>query len=961
MNKKLLTGLLSAVILITISFKSIESGSKFRTADLPFSFAAADSSKLYCPEDMEITLWAESPMFYNPTNIDVDARGRVWVTEAVNYRDFNNKPDKRLAHEKGERVMILEDTDQDGKADKSTVFVEDKEMKSPLGIAVVGNKVYVSAAPNIYIYTDEDGDDKADKREVFLTGFGGLDHDHSLHSGVMAPDGQFFFNTGNAGPHIVTDKAGWTLRSGSSYAGGTPYNLKNQGKQVSDDGRIWVGGLALRVGKDGKGLKVMGHNFRNSYEVAMDSYGNMWQNDNDDQVIACRTSYLMENGNAGYFSADGTRFWVADRRPGQDIFTASWHQDDPGVMPAGDNTGAGSPTGVHFYEGDAFGPKYRGMLMSSEAGRNVIFNYFPKKNGAGFDLNRNDLVSSQGSQSSEKYDWYETGQDKSKWFRPSDVCASVDGSIFIADWYDPIVGGHAMHDKLGYGRIYRLTPKSKKLALPKIDFSTPENQVEVLKNPAQNVRYLGFEALLKGGESSVPAVKKLLTAENPFHRARAVWLLAQLGNAGKAEAEKLLTSSDENLRLVAFRALKGQEKDVTKLARKMMNDPSPEIRREVAIALRDASFDSSKDIITVLIKQYDGKDPWYLEAIGTASDRKETQVYEIIKTMKTGLSEEQQNNLLWRLHPKSAIEEIKTRANNSKTSVKNRAKLLTALAFIPEKSAAAAMIALSKSALKDVSSQALWWINFRKTNDWADHMNWEAVAGEIMTPQMKKMLVAKDKLKDPKTPLAEKITIAQQMAKDPDGGGILCDMRAAYQLSDDIAKEVSDIIFKNPSQSVRIMASQFFPRNGSPLKLDFVARMKGDAEKGKVIYATYCTTCHRHGENGNDVGPDLTSIHTKFDKLSLLDAVINPSANIVFGFESWSLVTRSGKSYFGFIIGDDGKNISLKDPSGKIQVIKITDISKKEKMKDSLMPDPTALGLKEQELSDLSTYLLSFK
>ena len=78
------------------------------------------------------------------------------------------------------------------------------------------------------------------------------------------------------------------------------------------------------------GLKVMGHNFSNSYEVSTDSYGNMWQNDNDDQVVTCRTTWLMEGGNAGYFSNDGTRYWEADQRPGQDIFTAHWHQEIPG-------------------------------------------------------------------------------------------------------------------------------------------------------------------------------------------------------------------------------------------------------------------------------------------------------------------------------------------------------------------------------------------------------------------------------------------------------------------------------------------------------------------------------------------------------------------------------------------------------------------------------------------------------
>ena len=113
-----------------------------------------NSTGLYLPEDLEAALWAESPMLYNPTNMDVDYKGRVWLTEAVNYRNFNNDSTRFLHHSKGDRVVILEDTDQDGKADKSTVFVEDKDLISPVGIAVIGNKVIVSCSPNLIIYTD---------------------------------------------------------------------------------------------------------------------------------------------------------------------------------------------------------------------------------------------------------------------------------------------------------------------------------------------------------------------------------------------------------------------------------------------------------------------------------------------------------------------------------------------------------------------------------------------------------------------------------------------------------------------------------------------------------------------------------------------------------------------------------------------------------------------------------------
>ncbi len=322
------------------------------TPPIPWEFKIHQNHDYYLPDNWEIDLWAESPQFYNPTNMDVDARGRIWVTEAVNYRDFKNSPD--LYFDEGDRVVILEDTDGDGRCDLSKVFVQDKDLQAPLGIAVIGNKVIVSSAPHLIVYTDEDGDDVPDHKEILLTGFGGYDHDHSLHSLVGGPDGKWYFNTGNAGPHLVQDKEGWNLRSGSMYTGGTPYNTKNEAALVSDDGRIWVGGLALRMNSDGTGLEVLAHNFRNAYELALDSYGNMWQNDNDDEVQTCRTSWVMPGGNAGYFSADGSRSWRADQRPDQGIFSAHWHQDDPGVIPAGDNTGAGSPTGLVRYEGEAF-------------------------------------------------------------------------------------------------------------------------------------------------------------------------------------------------------------------------------------------------------------------------------------------------------------------------------------------------------------------------------------------------------------------------------------------------------------------------------------------------------------------------------------------------------------------------------------------------------------------------------
>ncbi len=92
---------------------------------LLFFSCASDKEKsstgpvLFVPGELEATVWADAPMFNNPTNIDVDIRGRILFTEAVDYRNFNHDTTQYLLHSNGDRVMILEDTDSDGKADTS--------------------------------------------------------------------------------------------------------------------------------------------------------------------------------------------------------------------------------------------------------------------------------------------------------------------------------------------------------------------------------------------------------------------------------------------------------------------------------------------------------------------------------------------------------------------------------------------------------------------------------------------------------------------------------------------------------------------------------------------------------------------------------------------------------------------------------------------------------------------------
>jgi putative membrane-bound dehydrogenase-like protein len=920
------------------------------------------------PDDLEITLWAESPMFFNPTNIDVDARGRVWVAEAVNYRSFNTAKQDPLTHPAGDRIVILSDTDNDGRADSSKVFVQDKDLRAPLGLAVLDRRVIVSASPHLVAYADENGDDLPDKKDMLLTGFGGLDHDHGLHALVAGPDGRYYFNTGNAGPHVITDRSGWTLRAGSLYTGGTPYNQKNQGGMISDDDRVWTGGLALRIDPDATGLKVIAHNFRNAYELAVDSFGDLWQNDNDDQVMTCRMTWLMEGANAGYFSSDGTRFWQADRRPGQDTFTAHWHQDDPGVLPAGDNTGAGAPAGVVRYESDALGSQYRGMLLSADAGRNVLFGFRVQPQGAGFALERFDFLTSLAAPNT-NYIWNQVDRDRRKWFRPSDVAVGPDGAIYVADWFDPIVGGHQMQDAKGYGRIYRIAPKGRKLTTPAIDLNTIEGQVRALSSPAVNVRASGFTRLAAAGAAAVPAVEKLLIETNPFLRARAIWLLAALGPKGASVAERQLADGDPQVRIAAFRALRGVKPSILADARRLADDPSPAVRREVAVAMRGIAFEQSREILTTLAAGFDGKDRWYLEALGTGTTGNESALYSALLSSLPNRNPLDWNErfaaIAWRLHPVAAVEALAARAAAPRLPVEARQQAVVALGFINDASAARAMASLTQSTLRDVAAQAAWWLTYRKTNDWHSYPveGWTTAAADPSPVASVDTVKHRVLVLDDGAPIDRRIDAALAMARDPAGGQLLIQLAAQNRIAYQLREAVGSVIFDNADRSVR-SAAAYFARPGGRTKMTVadIASRSGDAGRGESRFMANCSSCHRRGaaSPGTDVGPDLAAIGGKFDRAGLVDAIVNPSAAIAFGFGAEVFVTRKDEAIIGFL-QSEGATISIRDGYGRVRTIAKDDLAARVPLKTSLMPDPLLLAVTEQDVADIAAFLMGVR
>src|SRR4029453_9596439 len=258
---------------------------------------------------------------------------------------------------------------------------------------------------------------------------------------------------------------------------------------------------------------------------------------------------------------DGQRTWQADRRAGQSIPAAEWRPDDPGMMPAGDVYGGGSPTGNVFYENGALGPAWEGTFLAADAGRNEVFAYQPARQGAGFALDRKIFLTSNPKQEYAGSDFVmgTTGVTRAvaTMFRPSDVAVGQDGALYVSDWIDARVGGHQDLDDTVSGAIYRIAPKGFVSKVPAFDASTIEGQITALRSPAVNVRAIGFEGLKARGVAAVNAVAALLNDPSIYMRGRAIYLLYQLGPEGQKRAGVPESLSDPGLGRQAYRGLRG--------------------------------------------------------------------------------------------------------------------------------------------------------------------------------------------------------------------------------------------------------------------------------------------------------------------------------------------------------------------------------------------------------------------
>jgi putative membrane-bound dehydrogenase-like protein len=514
----------------------------------------AEAQKTFTlPEGYEINLFASEqdfPDLKKPVAFAFDAKGRLWVCTMPSY------PQYLPGYPPNDKILIFEDTNGDGKADKQTVFAD--KLYLPTGIEFYGGGIIVGQQPNVMFLKDTNGDDRADVRELILHGLDSADSHHAVHAFVFDPAGGLYFNEGTF--HHSQIETPWG-----------PERCANAG----------VYRYEPRTGK----LDVfVSYGFANPWGQIYDTWGQNFVAD-------------ASGGNNYYGTAfSGDVDYPNKHANLKQFLTKQWR-----------------PTcGCELISSRNFPADVQGnFLLNNCIGFQGTLQY--KMHDQGLERDPKTMLLGSGFHA-DPVDPLLQSSDPS--FRPVDIEFAPDGSLYIADWYNPLVGHmqHSIRDPNrdhAHGRIWRIHYKNRPLVKPaKIDGQPIAAVLDLLRTePEERTHYRVRTELWNRPTSEVigETAKWLagLSRSDPnyeHHRLEALWLHQAHDTINEPLLKDVLRSPDFRARAAATRVLGYWRDRIEKpleLLRQQVSDEHPRVRLE---AVRALSFFGSQDAIDVAVE-----------------------------------------------------------------------------------------------------------------------------------------------------------------------------------------------------------------------------------------------------------------------------------------------------------------------------------------------------------------------
>lgn len=527
--------------------------------------AAEAPGRMTVPPGFNVTLFAGEPDVRQPIAFTFDDRGRLWVAECFSYPDWKPKGD--------DRIIILEDTDGDGRFDRRSVF-QDK-IANISGIEVGFGGVWVCAIPNLYFIPDRNSDDRPDgPAEVVLDGWD-INARHNVFNALKwGPDGWLYGCNGI----LSNSKVG---KPGTPDADRTALNCG-----------VW------RYHPTRKNFEVVANGTTNPWGIDFDDYGETF-------ITNCVIPHLFHAIPGAHFQ----RMFGLDLNPyvyglmescADHIHWAggAWEESRNGKGKHGEAGGGHAHAGAMVYLGDNWPDRYRNGVFTS--------------NLHGHRINHDSLnASGSGYVARHERDFLFANDE---WFRGLELKYGPDGSVFMTDWSDTgechefdADGSHREN-----GRIYKIsygTPARVKVDIAKLD-DLALVALQAHKNDWQ-VRHARrvLQERAAAGRDMTAVVRALWDQFNAQadarRKLRALWALYAVGGLNEADTIRLLDHANEHVRGWAVRLLVDQKSAspgaLARLAKLAENEASPRVRLQLASALQRIPLVARWDIAAPLL------------------------------------------------------------------------------------------------------------------------------------------------------------------------------------------------------------------------------------------------------------------------------------------------------------------------------------------------------------------------